>query len=101
MAKVYELEPGLLVFFCPGCGYDHPFHVPPQRREPRVGGVPAPLWEWNGSKDKPTFTPSLLVFGMAPEKRCHSFVTDGRIQYLGDCFHHLKNQTIELPEYEE
>lgn len=100
MAKLYKLGEGLLVFFCPGCRYDHPFHVAPQRREPR-DGVPAPLWEWNGSFDKPTFMPSLLCNKDFPESRCHSFVTDGRIQFLDDCFHSLKGQTVDIPEYED
>jgi len=29
---------------------------------------------------------------------CHSFVTDGRIQFLGDCTHNLAGQTVDLPE---
>jgi len=32
---------------------------------------------------------------------CHSFITDGRIQYLGDCTHSLAGQTIELPNWAE
>ena len=75
------------VFHCLGCGYSHPFNVP--------------RWTWNGSFDKPTFTPSLLCWGMVPEKRCHSFVTDGKIQYLSDCFHSLAGQTVELPNWDE
>lgn len=35
-----------------------------------------------------------------PESRCHSYVRDGKIEFLGDCFHDLKNTTVELPEYE-
>lgn len=101
MAKIYELEKGLFVFFCPGCGYDHPFHVAPQRREPRPDGSPAPLWDWNGSMDKPTFSPSLLVNRDYSEACCHSFVRDGRIEFLMDCFHALKGQTVEIPEYEQ
>lgn len=31
---------------------------------------------------------------------CHSFITDGKIQYLSDCTHELAGQTIELPEIE-
>ncbi len=31
---------------------------------------------------------------------CHSFVRDGRIEFLGDCTHKLAGQTIELPEVE-
>jgi hypothetical protein len=29
---------------------------------------------------------------------CHSWVTNGRIQFLSDCTHSLKDQTVELPE---
>lgn len=31
-------------------------------------------------------------------RRCHSFVTDGRIQFLSDCAHELAGQTVDLPE---
>lgn len=29
---------------------------------------------------------------------CHSFVVDGRIQFLSDCSHSLAGQTVDLPE---
>ena len=80
-----------LVFFCPGCKYYHSFRIAPGSKP----GVP--VWTWNGSMDKPTFSPSLLVNGMT-EQRCHSFVNDGRIQYLGDCWHELRGQTVDIPE---
>lgn len=56
----------------------------------------------------PTFTPSILVRydgadagqGAAPPAVCHSFVTNGRIQFLGDCTHALAGQTVDLPEIE-
>lgn len=32
---------------------------------------------------------------------CHSFVTDGKIQFLGDCTHNLVGQIVELPEIDE
>jgi hypothetical protein len=32
-------------------------------------------------------------------KRCHSFVNDGSVQFLGDCEHELAGQTVAmLPE---
>ena len=34
-------------------------------------------------------------------KRCHSFVTDGRIQFLSDCTHALAGQTVDLPDIKE
>jgi hypothetical protein len=99
MAKVHPYkgssgEINLWAFFCPGCKYDHALAI----RQYTEGGNPQ--WTFNGDADKPTFTPSLLVFGSVPEKRCHSFITDGKIQFLDDCFHELKGQTIEIPEYE-
>lgn len=49
--------------------------------------------------EKPTFNPSLLVNKDYPAQRCHSWVRDGKIQFLGDCFHALKNLTVEIPEW--
>jgi hypothetical protein len=33
-------------------------------------------------------------------QRCHSFLVDGQIQFLGDCTHALAGQTVPLPEIE-
>lgn len=74
-----------LGFNCPGCGYDHAFEVP--------------RWNWNGSMDAPTFSRSLLCNQSFPESRCHSFVKEGKIQFLPDCWHKLAGQTVELPDY--
>lgn len=73
-------------FFCPGCKYDHSFEVP--------------RWTWNGSLEKPTFTPSLMCNASIPSSRCHSFVTNGQIAFLPDCWHNLAGQTVDLPDYE-
>lgn len=35
------------------------------------------------------------------EKVCHSFVTDGRIQFLADCTHDLAGLTVDLPDFPE
>ena len=110
-----DYEGGGLSFFCPGCKNYHGI---------RVGDGPHPRWGWNGNAEKPTFSPSILVTGRdftaagqqaydewyeagCPpldgrqfESRdivCHSFVTDGRIQFLGDCTHELAGQTVDLP----
>jgi hypothetical protein len=82
----------LLIFHCPGCKYGHPFEI----ECPKGDG-----WTWNGSYDKPTFQPSLLISKDYPAQRCHSFVKDGKIQFLGDCFHELKNQTVDLPDWDD
>lgn len=75
------------LFHCPGCKRNHPFTVP--------------RWSWNGSMDKPTFSPSLLCFKDDAQRRCHSFVKDGKIQFLDDCWHELKGQTVEIPDWDE
>ena len=82
----------LYLFHCPGCGNSHPVEV----ECPGGNG-----WTWNGSMDKPTFSPSLLVNQHRPESRCHSFIRDGNIQFLDDCFHELRGKTVEIPDWEE
>lgn len=77
------------MFWCPGCEDIHAV---------RINGTGA--WGYNGNPDKPTFTPSVLVtYGHVDTRRCHSFVTDGRIQFLSDCTHALAGQTVDLPPF--
>ena len=82
-----------VTFTCPGCGM---YHAP--RIAPFQGG---PVWGFNGDYVRPTLTPSLLVtwtWGEQRERRvCHSFITDGQIQFLSDCTHPLAGQTVPLP----
>lgn len=89
-----------LSFWCPGCETLHQINV---------GIGTGPRWGWNNSVDKPTFTPSILVtYPAVPDAEedfkewrtarvCHSFVTDGNIQFLSDCTHSLAGQTIPIP----
>lgn len=99
MAKIHYMGDGnlgprggkLYVFHCPGCRYTHPFEI----EAPNGTG-----WNWNGSMDAPTFTPSLLVHGGGRDPRCHSFVTDGNIQFLSDCEHELAGKTVPLPDWD-
>ena len=114
-----EVKVGYL-FFCPGCKYRHDVHV----YEPRSNGA---RWGFNENLDKPSFTPSIHIkTGMYAGQElvdendlvkypdaiewndfikkhstvCHSFVTDGYIEFLGDCTHELKGQKVEIPEIE-
>lgn len=77
-------------FHCPGCGLRHCVNTDPEREGPH--------WQWNGSLDKPTITPSILVRWEYAGRRyvCHSFVTDGSIQFLGDSTHSLAGKTVPL-----
>ena len=91
---------------CPACKWsdgspmDHYLNVkcPPELKE-SAHNAGRPHWGWNGSLDKPTFSPSLLNYIESPNgRRCHSFIRDGRIEFLSDCTHALKGQTVDLPE---
>ena len=73
------------LYNCPGCKYEHAF-------SPN-------MHQYDGNADKPTISPSLLLSNPQNVHTCHSFVKNGFIQFLGDCWHELKNQTVELPDY--
>lgn len=62
-----------------------------------VGGTG---WNWNRDTERPTLTPSVLCTKgpNQPEFRCHSYITDGKAQFLGDCHHELRGQTHDLLE---
>lgn len=106
-----------LWFWCLGCDCPHKVHH---------GAGSGPRWGWNGDAERPTFTPSVLVTWTEPaalrgpdrgllqrqvaQRRadpsfvipqrdmvCHTFVREGRIEYLGDCTHALAGQTVDLP----
>lgn len=85
-----------ILFRCPGCDDNHQIVWQSPESSPRE------CWTWNGSLELPTFTPSVLVrYGIVRgiDRRCHSYVTDGRIQYLGDSTHALAGQTVDLPPW--
>lgn len=87
---------GRVMFWCPGCDGAHQITV---KDDPNRQG---PIWGFNGNYDAPTFTPSILVEGSmrAGPMRCHSFVTDGQIQFLPDCNHALAGQTVPLKPFD-
>jgi hypothetical protein len=84
-----------VMIFCPGCRCGHSIHAKPAK-SPYNGAT----WDFNGDYDRPTFSPSVLVtrdWGHKPLV-CHSFVRDGKIQFLSDSQHALAGQTVELPD---
>jgi len=97
--------------FCPGCKCGHGFRtancIEPDGLNDDDKDLFKNKWTWNGDFENPTINPSLNVLhkigtnnGKAVyETRCHSFVKDGKIQFLGDCKHGMANQTIDLPEW--
>jgi len=100
--KLRRLESGY-TWYCPGCQEPH---------------VVYDSWNFNGNFESPTWQPSILVTGKkciydangkwtgewernpdgtAKDMRCHTFITDGMIQFLPDCTHALAGQTVPLP----
>lgn len=92
-------------FWCPGCEDAHGVTVDTPNG-----------WTWNSDLEHPTFQPSVKVGGVqwAPDMGfhkpnhavapgdpivCHSFVREGRIQFLGDSTHNLAGQTVDLPPW--
>jgi len=65
-------------------------------------------WQWNRSDDAPTFSPSVLAHphptlgeGDIPTMTplCHTFITDGVIDFLSDCTHALAGQKVPMVEW--
>ena len=107
------IEGGRLGFWCPGCSEMHVVRITTGHDD----------WGFNGSYDRPTFTPSVLVTWIHPkgysndnpappgfpeqterpdlytEARCHSFVRDGQVQFLNDCTHSLAGKTVPLEAF--
>lgn len=103
-----EKEKGVIAIMCPGCKSLHHIYT----KTPTSGGA---KWSFNNDYEKPTISPSLLITtgkciagnenwddeGHSEfNTRCHSFIKDGKIQFLQDCTHELKGQTVDLPEIE-
>ena len=90
-------------FWCPACNRAHGLND---------------RWTYNGNPDSPTFSPSVHVTGTVEITNeeaerilkgeyikpvpfvCHSFINDGKIQYLSDCTHALAGKTVDLPDWE-
>ncbi len=113
MAKV-AIKNGVTYINCPGCEETHSLNTDPKSGKP--------CWKFNGDMERPTFSPSILVRTghyvpgqpQPPNCKacnyvdddgdpwpfpcgvCHSFVKDGKIQFLNDCTHKLAGKTVEL-----
>jgi hypothetical protein len=110
--KFRSISGGKIGYWCQGCETLHMV---------RVEGNERPKWQWNGDLDAPTFTPSVLVIwdqgeppATTPEIRekirsgeitqtkvrkvCHTVITDGVVQFLGDCTHQYAGQKLPLPD---
>jgi hypothetical protein len=103
-----------ILFICPGCkllkrqAAGHvilPVYWTPPGVEPDPSND-GPRWQFNGDMEKPTFLPSILSKWQGHDipgkpQVCHSFVREGRIEFLTDCTHALAGKTVELPDLGE
>ncbi len=116
--KAHKGTDGTVIYWCPGCDGHHGVATDPNNPNTVTGAK----WRWNGSLEKPTFEPSVLVHSVetikrdAPDRlptesieewcdkhrvktpRCHHYVRDGRIEFLSDCEHSLAGQTVDMVE---
>lgn len=80
---------------CPGCEETH--YIPTDAPLPNNA-----KWEFNGSQESPTFTPSVRItweWGEEHEHNCcHYNITNGQIIFHDDSTHSLKGQTVALPD---
>lgn len=119
MAKAKIARDGAGNFFgihfrCPGCASEHggkggvSLPVSNWRPPNEVEGgsaKPLPHWTFNGDFENPTFHPSVLSRYEYPAEdgqpavkfTCHSWVRNGRIEFLSDCTHALAGKTVDLP----
>jgi Family of unknown function (DUF6527) len=80
-----------LYLWCPGCDDLHAVEVTD----------PGFMWEWDGNLESPTISPSIKVDYGVGGRICHSYVKQGRWEFLSDCTHALAGQSVALPPLPE
>ena len=95
MPKINKKVVEYYTFYCQGCKMQHTYTV----NSDNSG------WQFNGNIESPTFTPSLLnrqqimnkeTETLEDKTRCHLFITNGKLEYCGDCTHELAGKTVDL-----
>ena len=107
------LSDGMVAFYCPGCECSH--MVDPKRWAVDMENDtihPSVLihenWtmpdDWDpetapkDSDDNFITQGNGKILGAIKTPRCHSFVRNGKIQYLNDCTHALAGKTVDMEE---
>lgn len=117
-----DAEDGMLLFWCPGCdgahGIKHGAGAGPRWSwnsdvdkptfQPSIlvrghdftpkGRTDFQAWLDLPEGQRPAHPKSFKYEGV--DTVCHSFVTDGRIQFLSDCTHALAGQTVDLEPWD-
>jgi len=92
-----------LQYKCHACGW----HSVPVK----IGTKADKFWQWNGSLEKPTISPSVKHYhngypkeegcDAVPAFCCHYIITDGVIAFCGDCTHDKSGQVLPMIPYTE
>lgn len=91
---------GQIAHWCPACKGLHPFAIETRNHS-------GAIWTWDNNVERPTFSPSMNIrIGPYPAEPgqpgrtdvCHYFLRGGQIQFLGDCTHDMRGQTVEMPD---
>ena len=92
----YKNHRGMYYFYCPACKCEHYIAT-------GINDCGFPVWKCNGDMEKPTVEPSIKVeyHGADKDTVCHSFVRDGKIQYLSDCTHELAGKTVDMVDCDD
>lgn len=86
-AKTHEVQGPLGVawlVWCPACEAPHSFDE---------------RWTFDGNHEAPTFRASMLVYEAPGHPRCHSMMTAGVWEYLGDCTHASAGKSVPAPDW--
>jgi hypothetical protein len=85
---------GRYMHWCPGCDEPHFFNVAQQ--DAHDGPTPR-RFAYNGDVKEPTFSPCQHIAGA--RGTCHYYLTSGKLEFMGDCFHEFRNRTVDLPPF--
>lgn len=84
-------------YWCSGCDALHGIAINPDKNSLGAG------WTFTGTLECPTYSPSQLsrwegtVNGKPTKRVCHTFIRNGKAEFLSDCTHALAGQTVPLP----
>lgn len=120
--KLRQAQGGALMFRCPGCNEQHLIRIgegfnrwsyngvpekPTFVPSIRIRGIKSPSGEEMTPEEETEYDAVFerggreAAFSSRFGTCCHSFVTDGRIQFLSDCTHALVGQTVDLPDWSD